>query len=253
MSPKKRLPVGRRATAAHVKEIRRIIRKNREAIAAHSKWLRALSASSNWNDHRSYDEITGLWRNAKIGIINRLIRRGKNNRGKLHIWEDGPGRGYFGGILKEELDVVGIRTHLVATTLDAKSIDPYEKKLFDEVHAGKSELFVPRKPFDFIFSTIGSVNYMHSSLRKQHILKMAYSLAHGGQMFVSFYHRPLAQENERRKAVVGSLLQKPPKKSMHTTEEMAAIEKAFAKRGFTAKFHYLDPEASIVGLHVVRK
>ena len=195
----------------------------------------------------------GLWRNAKIGIINQLIRCGKKNRGKLNIWEDGPGKGYFGGVLKEELAAAGIQTHLVATTLDAKSIGAFDRPSFDEVHAGKSELFVPRKPFDFIFSTIGSINYMHASLRKQHILKMAYSLAHGGQMFVSFYYRPLAQENEQRKAVVGSLLQKPPRKSLHTSEEMAAIEKAFAKRGFTAKFHYLDPEASIVGLHVVRK
>lgn len=253
MPAKKRLPVGRRAPAAHVKEVRRIVRANRETIAAHAKWLRQLSKSQDWNNHRNYELIIGMWKGVGVGIESRLVYRAKKNNGKLRIWEDGAGRGYFGGVLKEELTRKGVHAHLTATTLNKKEIVPTERDFFDEVRAGKSELFVPKAPFDFIFSTMGSMNYTPPLLRKQHLLKMAYSLGHGGQMFVAFYHHPNGNQDERRKAIVGSLLDHPPKKPIHVGEEMGAIVKAFAKRGFMARFHYLDVHDGIVGLHVTRK
>lgn len=253
MPVKKRMPVGRRAPAAHVKAVRRIMRAHAAEIATHATWLHGISRGGEWSDGRTLGFVKRWWKGVQISIEQRMLRHARKKNNRLRIWEDGPGKGLFGSALKEELERAGIKTHLTATTLDRNSIQASERPFFDEIHAGRAELFIPKKQFDFIFSTVGSVNYTPRPLRKEHLLKMAYSLTHGGQMFVAFYHRPLAEKNEQRKAIEGSLLQNPPKKDLHTSMEMVAIERAFAKRGFKAKFRYLDPHAEIVGLHVIRE
>ena len=89
-----------------------------------------------------------------------------------------------------------------------------KKREIDEVVLGPAENFIPEKPFDAIISLFGSIHYTLSSLRKEHLLKFAYSLKKGGLMLIGF----------------------EPLEEPFSTAMRKGIERSFAKRGFEAEF-----------------
>ncbi len=100
----------------------------------------------------------------------------------LRILEDGPGNGDLLVGLKRELNARRIKTETIGISLvrNPQLLSRVTNHEIDRVHWGIAERYVPRKPVDIILSIFGSLCHTFEEVKKDHLLKFAYSLRPGG-------------------------------------------------------------------------
>lgn len=225
-----------------------------------------------WTHDRSYNIYNAAFGPflADFGLRNDildsllLIRRGKKT--PLRIFEEGPGEGVAVSKLKQMLSSRRIRARTTVVDMNYKDVLG-ERKLIggiDDVVRKKAEFFYPKEKQHAIISLFGPTHYTISDLRKDHVLKLAHSLKPGGVMMVGFsvetplnkkdiewregtYNPGVEQKaisNARERAsrslnIPFGLSEDPhPLRNVHLKQEMDGVERAFAKRGFKARFYY---------------
>ncbi len=231
-------PKGRRQALIHQKNIWNKIKnldpQERRLFFSELKKNRKKDSDSNspgnsWLNNRSFDDYNAVFNHGlnEMGLGNniadalRKIQK-KNNR-RLLVLEDGPGRGNFLVSLKELLTRIRVpsKTTGLSLGINFELIKRKNKGLIDELEIKPGEFFVPKKQADVIISNFGSVEYVVNSIKKDHILKLAFSLRKGGIMLAGF--------NFVNTNNLGSIA-------------MKEIETAFIKRGFNAKFFETSKE-----------
>ncbi|MBU2099905.1 hypothetical protein KKG83_05875 [Candidatus Micrarchaeota archaeon] len=219
----------KKGSAYYAERVKRKINERKQAFLSHLQ--PKLGQESLWRQFSKnyffYDKCF------KIGfgrsLLDVLKKLPKSKRQPLRIMEDGAGNGNCLASIKERLAKLGISTETTALSLTALP-ELAEKKqtgTIDNVLVGLAEGFVPKKPVDVIISLNGSIHTTMPHIKKDHLLKFAHSLKKGGIMLIRFAEpKGLSREpNENRRISV--------------LNEARGIERAFDKRGFEAKFHYV--------------
>lgn len=206
---------------------------------------------------RSYSDYNRTFENGfksflKLGptanFADALSTIHKSNQ-PMRILDEGAGRGYFLAELKEILKKRGIKTITTALTLhnNPELENSRRAGMINEVVVGNAEFFVPKKPFDAIFSMYGSLGYTLPQLRKEHLLKFAYSLRRGGIMMVGFKFKYEGIElSDVNRGLSGNpKKQRDISKGLSLENEMEGIERTFEKRWFDAKFYSVEGTRSM--------
>lgn len=198
------------------------LKRNRLKDTATRKTLNTWINNRKFKKYRTVFEpglkLMGIGQN----IIDAFARIPRKNNRKLIVLEDGAGEGNALVNLKKLLTRTGIPSKTIGLSLGANPelIKKKQAGLIDELVIKPGELFVPKKPVDVIISNFGSIEYAWRGLRKDHILKLAYSLRKGGIMLIGI-----------NLGVYG--------------KSIKGIETAFVKRGFNAKFFITPEKASM--------
>ena len=207
--------------------------------------LTKIYEEGDWTDSRTYGDYNEFFSVGleQLGFGNGMVdafRRIAPKNRPLRILEDGAGAGIDLEGIKEELSKAGIKSITTAISLHDYPLLMERQRLgkIDRVAFGNAELFMPEKSQDCIISMMGTLNYTISELRKDTLLKFAHSLTRGGLMMVGFHFttKPYGTYNIPRG------LSEHPKagRKLPIKDEMTGIEKAFAKRGFHAKFIHFE-------------
>lgn len=109
----------------------------------------------------------------------------------------------------------------------------FDKSKLDLIINARAETFVPKLPQDFVIDFYGGFTYTQPRFRKDLLMKYAESLTKGGIVLVhfefvenKFVSKNILDPNIGGRPVIGELT------------DFVALEKAFEKRGFKAKFFY---------------
>ena len=185
-----------------------------------------------WVDSREYGmhynpffkKGLGLFFGVKGGLdLVEALKRIPGRKGrKMVVVDDGAGQGNALAGIKERLEKLGIGCEAVALAFETSP--ELEEKVkagkIDRVVAGPAERFVPKKQVDAVVSYYGSVHYTLEDLKREHLLKFAYSLRKGGLLLVGF-------DSNRGGRVSAEAV-------FEERRMQRAIVRAFEKRGFRA-------------------
>ncbi|MEW6295312.1 MAG: hypothetical protein AB1467_03370 [Candidatus Diapherotrites archaeon] len=229
--PKKPFKPKARGPAYYVERVKNKINLQREKFDANVKYLQRKNIT--WVKDRSYFDYNSFFYQALGTTIVEALAKMQRKKGKpLIILEDGSGTGRALEELKLRLLEKKVPNKTIALSLfpdDALMARKAGGKI-DEVIIGPAEHYVPKKPVDAIISTRGSIAYTAPFIRKDHLLKFAYSLKKGGIMMVNF---EVPKELKPTKKESFSI----QFKKIDFQSTLKGIERAFEKRGFKAKFY----------------
>ncbi len=205
-----------------------------------------------WADYRALSAERAVIENRALYVINNFFWFGLGKplvtafvevpRGKdqpFRLLDDGAGEGVFAEEIGAELGKAGINCHTTALTLHENPAlsARHSRGEISEVVVGPAERFVPKRPFHAIVSMIGSTSYTLSPVRKEHLLKFAYSLAPGGLLLAGFEVATEAAKALTPGNIPFGFSRRPKRgRKMPLETEMRGIERAFDKRGFDARF-----------------
>jgi len=192
-----------------------------------------------WGSNRGYGSYNGIFSPGlrQIGLGNNIVEAISNiprRRNKpITILEDGPGKGRFLIELRKKLIGLKIPLRITAVTPHhLKRLRGLKRRgVLDELVESYNEDHLPKEQADVVVSLLGSINYSVPQLRKSLLLKQATTLRKGGLMMVGFAF------SDSSDSIRHGLSESPSEnRRMPLAKEMEGIEKALAKRGFTAKF-----------------
>ncbi|MFA5745856.1 MAG: hypothetical protein WCX73_00830 [Candidatus Pacearchaeota archaeon] len=157
------------------------------------KYISQESINNTWFHQRQLsDYLDILPVDSKIitknSFFNFLKTRSKETREELSILDDGIGDGFFLSELKNELNKLNIRNKTTGITLSKSDTENFKKNIanINEVLYTRTEDYVPKKRFDLITSAYGGFNYSFEIIKKEVLLKLAYSLKKGGVLIILF-------------------------------------------------------------------
>jgi hypothetical protein len=218
--------------AVHAKRVKEKIEANKskfEENIARLKGMGNIWRLSNADSYENYNHFFG----PLLGMsISEALAKIPRKKGKpLLIIEDGPLTGSFLAELKTELKKLRIPCKTIALSLKplAELKAKKRERLIDEIIEGPAEFFVSKNLADLIISRYGSIEYTLTELKKEHLLKFAFSLKKNGIMLVGFDLSTAFSFNPKTKK---------PLDMFFILKKMKGIERAFEKRGFQAKFSY---------------
>ena len=191
--------------------------------------------------NRAFFEIDELYASflreffSKENIVEVLRSLHKNKKRPVRILDDGAGwDGAFVAGLKQKLKEAGLKSHTIALNLN--NSDELRSHVangrINEVHIGDAGRYVPDKPVDAIFSTVGSLNYFTSKASKNHLLKFAHCLRKGGILVAMVF-------GEKLKSITPGYLH--------------GIEIAFGKQGFRAKIYRPNKESEPILILMIQR
>jgi len=146
--------------------------------------------------YSSYNRLIELSKSKILGrdIFFSIIKYAKKyKKRKIKILDDGAGRGYFLGDLKEMINIYNnlksknLKLETTAITLDKSKI---KEKNIDHIYKTYSHNYTPSEKYDFIFSVFGGFTYTIDDIKKETMLKYIYSLNKGGIAVFSISHVP---------------------------------------------------------------
>lgn len=125
---------------------------------------------------------------------------------QVNVLEDGPGKGTAMKQFREKLEKKGVTPYIVGVHVERRN--PWLEKrkaqgVFDELHHGLAEHYVPTRKFDCIISFFGSVFHAPKFVQAEHIKKFAFSLNRGGIFVAAIHASPVLNSTEVEKQVLG--------------------------------------------------
>jgi|GEM_PF-1872779 len=153
---------------------------------------KSLKSGFVWDDGRNYaDHYNPFFSFALSRFLHTNVTdmakgvAGAIMKPKLHVLEDGVGRGAFLSELKPVLHTLGVRTHTTGLYVEKTNarLEKARAKI-DELHRGLAEHYIPRKKIDLFISLSGSIQETLPAHQMNHILKFASAVNPGGMMLV---------------------------------------------------------------------
>lgn len=149
---------------------------------------------NDWAYCRSFEKYDACFSESikkatgKEGIMDFLKTRFVETKQPVSVLDDGMGSGYFLKDLKSialENGIPNITTGITLTELENRYFNE-NKKHIDNIKYIKTEEFSPKQKYDLITSYYGGFEYTYEHIKKETLLRLAYSLKKGGILCIKF-------------------------------------------------------------------
>lgn len=183
--------------------IKSVLEKKHEA-ASHKSYMKILSEKDKfqeWPIKRNLQEYNDCFSVAlqklRLGkdIPDYLKRRYLKTKEPVTVLDLGGGTGYFLADLKKLFNSQQIPSKLESLSLH-DNLSPESKRLIDKKHIISAVDQKLTKKYDLIVDVFSAINFEFDSVKKNLILKYAYSLKKGGTLLLAgIYKSPESKNN----------------------------------------------------------